>query len=86
MILLFIWSLLTVLVTKSDLIAPYELNLFHQVRAAVRHDVQRGAVHGDDVQPGLQRQAARRHRLPRLGVAIRRDFIMSYFRLNLPWN
>ena len=39
-----------------------------QVRAAVPHDVQRRAVHGDDVQFGVQREAARGHGLPGLGV------------------
>ena len=39
-----------------------------QVRAAVPHDVQRRVVHGDDVQPAVQREAAHRNRLPRLGI------------------
>ena len=34
----------------------------------MRHDVQLGAVHGDDVQPTVQREAAHRNRLPRLGI------------------
>ena len=34
----------------------------------MRHDVQLCAVHGHDLQLGLQREAARRHRLPGLGI------------------
>ena len=34
----------------------------------MRHDVQLGAVHGDDGQPTVRREAAHRNRLPRLGI------------------
>ena len=46
----------------------------------MRHDLQLGAVHGDDVQPTVQREAAHRNCLPRLGLAA---WINTYGKMNL---